>query len=37
MMIDAAERFRPMNEEEQLAVVSRATSYKPLFPTDFIP
>jgi len=37
MMIDAAERFRPMNEEEQLAVVSRATSHKPLFPTDFIP
>jgi aryl-alcohol dehydrogenase-like predicted oxidoreductase len=37
MMIDAAERFRPMNEEEQLALVSRATSYKPLFPTDFIP
>jgi hypothetical protein len=37
MMIDAAERFRPMNEEEQLAVVSRVTSHKPLFPTDVIP
>jgi len=37
MMIDAAERFRPMNEEEQLAVVSRVTSHKSLFPIDVIP
>jgi aryl-alcohol dehydrogenase-like predicted oxidoreductase len=37
MMLDAAERFEPMNEEQQLAVISRATSHKPLFPTDFIP
>lgn len=37
MMMDAAERFEPMNDEEQLAVVSRVTSHKPLFPTDFIP
>lgn len=37
MMIDAAERFEPMSEEEQLTVVSRAASHKPLFPTDFIP
>jgi predicted aldo/keto reductase-like oxidoreductase len=37
MMIDAAERFEPMNEAEQLAVISRVSSDKPLFPTDFIP
>jgi len=37
MMIDAAERFEPMKEEEQLALISKATSHKPLFPTDFIP
>jgi len=37
MMINAAERFRPLNEEEQLAAISRATSHMPLFPTDIIP
>ena len=37
MMIDAAERFKPMNEEDQLDVISRATSHSPLFPTDVIP
>jgi aryl-alcohol dehydrogenase-like predicted oxidoreductase len=37
MMIDAAERFRQMNQKEQLAAISRAASHKPLFPRDFIP
>jgi aryl-alcohol dehydrogenase-like predicted oxidoreductase len=37
MMINAAERFEPMNAEQQLAVVSRAASHKPLFPTNSLP
>jgi hypothetical protein len=37
MMIDAAERFRSMNEMEQLAFVPRMTAHKPLFPTDSVP
>ena len=37
MMIDAAEQFEPMNEAEQLTVVSGTSSHKPLFPTDSIP
>ena len=37
MMIDGAERFRPMNDEEQAAVTSRVSSHKPLFPAGFIP
>lgn len=32
MMIDAAERFTPMSREEQHELVSKASSYKPLFP-----
>ena len=37
MMIDAAERFKPMNDEEQAALILRVSSHKPLFPADFIP
>jgi len=37
MMIDAAERFKPMNDEEQAALMLRVSSHKPLFPADFIP
>jgi len=32
MMIDAAERFQPMNEEQQKDLVSRFALQKPLFP-----
>ncbi|MHA2394317.1 MAG: aldo/keto reductase [Promethearchaeota archaeon] len=32
MVIDAAERFTPMNEEEQNRLLKKATDYKPLFP-----
>ena len=37
MMLDAVERFKPMNEEEQLGTITRTASYNPLFPTDVIP
>jgi aryl-alcohol dehydrogenase-like predicted oxidoreductase len=37
MMIDAAERFKPMSNEEQVALISRVSSHRPLFPADFIP
>jgi len=32
MMIDAAERFTPMSKEEQMELVSKVSSFKPLFP-----
>jgi len=32
MMIEAAERFAPMSEEKQRDLVSKASSFKPLFP-----
>ncbi len=32
MMIDAAERYTPLNEEEQEELVSRAANYRPFFP-----
>jgi aryl-alcohol dehydrogenase-like predicted oxidoreductase len=37
MMIDAAERFKSMNDNEQAALILRVSSHKPLFPADFIP
>ena len=33
MVIDAAERFRPMDSEEQAAVISEAGRYQSIFPT----
>jgi len=32
MMINAAERFTPMSKEKQMELVSKASSFKPLFP-----
>ena len=32
MMIEAAERYTPLNENEQLELLQKASSYKPLFP-----
>jgi len=32
MMINAAERFTPMSKEEQMELVSKVSSFKPLFP-----
>jgi len=32
MMIEAAERFKPMSKEEQTELVMRVSPYKPLFP-----
>lgn len=32
MMIEAAERYTPMEEREQLELLQKASSYKPLFP-----
>jgi aryl-alcohol dehydrogenase-like predicted oxidoreductase len=32
MMIDAAERYTPLNQEEQQRLLRKAASYKPLFP-----
>jgi aryl-alcohol dehydrogenase-like predicted oxidoreductase len=32
MMLDAAERFEPMNKEKQRELIARASRYKPLFP-----
>jgi len=34
MVIDAAERFTPMNEEEQNILLKKAADYKPLFPRN---
>ena len=33
MLIDSAERFRPMNTEEQAAAVTEARRYQSIFPT----
>jgi hypothetical protein len=32
MMIDAAERYTPMNKKEQQELLLKASAYKPLFP-----
>jgi hypothetical protein len=32
MMIEAAERYIPMNKEEQQKLWMKASKYKPLFP-----
>jgi aryl-alcohol dehydrogenase-like predicted oxidoreductase len=37
MMIDAAERYTPMLEEQQQELLQKATAYKPLFPRNTIP
>lgn len=34
MMIDSAEDFAPMDDEEQESLIRRAVNYKPLFPRD---
>jgi aryl-alcohol dehydrogenase-like predicted oxidoreductase len=34
MMIDSAEDFAPMDDEEQESLIRRAANYKPLFPRD---
>lgn len=34
MVIDAAERFKPLSSEEQQALIADAKQYKPLFPRD---
>jgi hypothetical protein len=33
MLLDSAERFQPMNAEEQAVVVSEARRYQSIFPT----
>lgn len=37
MMIDAAERYTPMNKKEQQELLLKASTYKPLFPRAKIP
>ncbi len=37
MMIDAAERYTPMNKKEQQELLLKASTYKPLFPRVKIP
>ncbi|MGD0330634.1 MAG: aldo/keto reductase [Nitrososphaeria archaeon] len=37
MMIDAAERYTPMNKKEQQELLLKASTYKPLFPRAEIP
>ena len=32
MMIDAAERYKPLSQKEQQLLLRKAASYKPLFP-----
>ena len=32
MMIEAAERYTPMKQEEQQELLLKASTYKPLFP-----
>ena len=35
LVIDAAERFKPLDAQEQTEVVSQARQYKPIFPRNF--